>query len=85
MTERGNIPEGVILYSTPFCVPCDQLKDYLAARDVPFVVRDLMMDEEAAERLEEFGIRSTPALEVNGKIYAGANLNPETIHALLGV
>ena len=77
--------DDVVVYSTPFCVPCDQLKAYLSERDVAFKVRDLMMDEEAAERLEKFGIRSTPALEVNGEIYAGAKLNPETIHDLLGV
>ena len=85
MAERKDDLEDVIVYSTPFCVPCEQLKDYLTAREVPFVVRDLMMDEEAAERLEEFGIRSTPALEVKGEIYAGAKLNPEKIHDLLGV
>ena len=75
----------VIVYSTPFCVPCEQLKEYLSAHDVAFVVRDLMMDEDAAERLEAFGIRSTPALEVGGEIFAGATLNPEKIRDLLGV
>ncbi len=75
----------VVVYSTPFCAPCEQLKRYLEAHDVPFVVKDLMMDEDAAEKLDDLGIRSTPALEVNGKIFAGAQLTPEKVDDLLGL
>jgi len=39
----------VIIYSTPLCAPCEQLKRYLSAMEVEFVVKDLLMDEEAAE------------------------------------
>ncbi len=41
--------ETVIVYSTPFCAPCEKLKRYLKAQDVEFSVVDLMMDEEAAD------------------------------------
>ena len=41
MSERD-----VVIYSTPFCVPCEQLKRYLDAHGVSFTTRDLMMDEE---------------------------------------
>lgn len=75
----------VIVYSTPLCAPCEQLKRYLAAHDVPFVVKDLMMDEDAADRLDDLGIRSSPALEVDGDVYAGAQLTPEKIDELLGL
>ncbi len=74
---------AVIVYSTPFCIPCEQLKQYLTDHNVVFESRDLMMDEGAAERLEAFGIRSTPALEVAGQIYAGATLTPEKVQELL--
>jgi len=73
----------VIVYSTPFCAPCEALKRYLADRDVAFKVRDLMMDEDAAKRLEAHGIRSTPALEIDGALYAGETLTPERLKDLL--
>lgn len=75
----------VTVYTTPFCVPCDQLKRWLKDHDVAFKVRDLMMDEEAQDRLEEKGIRSTPALEVDGEIYAGEALSPERVKSLLNL
>jgi len=78
-------PREVTVYSTPFCAPCEGLKRFLAARGVAFRVRDLMMDEDAQERLEARGIRSTPALEVDGEIYAGDALSPERVRALLGL
>jgi len=75
----------VIVYSTPLCAPCEELKAYLRARGVAFVVKDLLMDEAAAERLEARGIRTAPALEIDGEILAGAALNPQTVAALLGL
>lgn len=78
-------PREVIVYSTPFCAPCEGLKRFLAARGVAFRVRDLMMDENAQERLEEAGIRSTPALEIDGALYAAEQLEPERLEAMLGL
>lgn len=75
----------VTVYTTPFCAPCEQLKRFLADHDVAFRVRDLMMDEAAQDRLEAKGIRSTPALEVDGEIYAGETLSPDKVRALLGL
>lgn len=74
---------GVIVYSTPFCAPCESLKRYLTEKGVAFRVRDLMMDEEAADRLEAHGIRSTPALEVDGQILAGDALSPDRLSELI--
>jgi glutaredoxin-like protein NrdH len=75
----------VTVYITPFCAPCEQLKRFLIAHDVVFKVRDLMMDEDAQARLEARGIRSTPALEVDGAIHAGDALSPDKVRALLGL
>ena len=75
--------QSVTVYTTPLCVPCEALKRALKARGVPFRTVDLLMDEEAAERLEEQGIRSAPALEIDGRIYAGAALGDERLDALL--
>lgn len=75
--------QSVIVYTTPLCVPCEALKRALKARGVPFRTVDLLMDEEAAERLEGQGIRSAPALEVDGRIYTGAALADDRLDTLL--
>ncbi len=73
----------VIVYTTPFCAPCEHLKRYLDSQGVPFTTRDLMMDEDAQVKIDDAGIRSTPILEVDGELYAGEALAPEKIRALL--
>jgi len=78
-------PRQVTVYSTPFCAPCESLKRFLAAHDVVFRVRDPMMDEEAQARLEAAGIRSTPALEIDGALYAAEQLEPQRLEAMLGL
>lgn len=75
----------VIVYSTPLCVPCEQLKRYLAAHDVSFVTKDLMMDEDAAEFVEGRGIRTSPVLQVGETLLHGNDLEPSNIDALLGL
>ncbi len=74
----------VVVYTTPFCAPCEQLKRQLGARGVAFAVRDLLMDEAAADHLEAHNVRSTPALEVDGVLYAGDSLTPAQLDALFG-
>ena len=76
---------NITVYSTPFCAPCERLKQYLQANGVPFEGKDLMMDEEAAEMLEAKGIRSAPVLEIDGSFYFGPQLAPETLAPLLGL
>lgn len=77
-------PSGIVVYASPFCAPCEQLKRYLTQKGIEFQTRDVMMDEEAQDRLEEHRIRSAPALEVEGVIYAGDALTPEKINELVG-
>jgi len=78
-------PREVTVYSTPLCAPCESLKRYLAAHAVAFRVRDVMIDEEAQQRLEAAGIRSTPALEVDGALYAAEQLDPRRLETILGL
>lgn len=75
----------VVVYSTPLCAPCERLKQYLKAQGIPFEAKDLMMDEEAAEKIDDLGIRSSPVLEVDGKFYAGPQLTPENLAGVLGL
>ena len=64
-------------------MPCEELKRYLDSQGVPFTTRDLMMDEDAQDKIDDAGIRSTPILEVDGELYAGEALAPGKIRALL--
>ncbi len=74
----------IIVYSTPLCAPCERLKRYLREKSISFIAKDLMMDEEAADMLEEHGIRASPVLEIDGKYYYGSQLNPDKLAELLG-
>ena len=38
----------VIVYSTPLCGPCERLKGHLRAAGISFIVKDVLLDEEAA-------------------------------------
>ena len=78
------MPDDVIVYSTPLCAPCERLKRYLTSRGVTFTVKDLMMDEAAAELMESRNIRTSPALQVGDEILSGKDLKPERIDQLLG-
>lgn len=77
------MPQSIIVYTTPLCAPCEALKRALRARGIAFQTVDLLMDEEAAERLEEQGIRSAPALEIDGRFYTGAALTEYRLDAVL--
>jgi glutaredoxin-like protein NrdH len=44
-----------------------------------------MMDEEAQDKIDDAGIRSTPILEVDGELYAGQALEPEKVKELLNI
>lgn len=73
----------IVVYTTPFCAPCDALKRQLSMRGIPFRTCDIMMDEAAQKRLEALNIRSSPALEIDGEIYVGDVLGPDQIEDLL--
>lgn len=85
MSDTQVSPRDVVVYTSPMCAPCEQLKQFLKSHGVAFRVRDLLMDEDAQDRLDEARIRSTPALELDGKIYAGDALTPQKVRELLGL
>ena len=73
----------IILYTTPLCAPCERLKRILVTEGLGFTTQDLMVKEAAAARLEKQGIRTAPALSIDGQIYSGEDLNPDRLVALL--
>ncbi|MBC7078062.1 MAG: glutaredoxin family protein [Synergistales bacterium] len=78
-------PAKVTVYSTAFCAPCDGLKNYLKSNDIDFVTRDMMMEEDAAELIEDKGIRSSPVLQIDDVFYHGTDLNRDKLDVLLGL
>jgi len=40
----------IIVYTSPFCAPCEQLKKFLTSNGVAFEVKDLLMDEDAQDQ-----------------------------------
>ena len=75
----------VIVYSTPLCQPCEQLKSYLRDKGVEFTAKDLMMDEYAAEFIDDKNIRTSPVLQVGDALLHGVELEPDNIDRLLGL
>jgi glutaredoxin len=73
----------VVVYSTPLCEPCEQLKSYLRGRGIAFRVRDLLMDEDAAAELEQRNIWSAPAISVGDEFVEG--FDRARVDALLGI
>ncbi len=69
------------VFSSPLCAPCERMKAYLRERGVDFIVRDIMMDEEAALFLESKNIRTTPVLLLDGELIVG--FDRERIERLL--
>ncbi|MDA1073926.1 MAG: glutaredoxin family protein [Proteobacteria bacterium] len=75
--------QPVIVYTTPLCAPCEMLKRILTTEGIPFTVQDLLVDEAAASLLESRGIRTAPALGIDGEIYAGDDLRFDRLVELL--
>lgn len=62
------------VFSSLLCGPCERMKAWLTEHDYPFIVRDVMMDEEAGELLESHDIRTTPALQVGDRFIVGLDI-----------
>lgn len=73
----------IIIYSTPACAPCESLKRILVSEDLEFQVKDLLVDEQAAELMEERGIRSVPVLSIDGELHFGEALALDRLPELL--
>lgn len=73
MTGAATGPE-LTVFSSPLCGPCERMKVWLTERDYSFIVRDVMMDEDAGELLESHDIRTTPALQVGDEFIVGFDI-----------
>lgn len=64
----------VKIYSTPSCVYCKMLKEYLKQKNIPFedadVLSDLKAREEMVQKSHQMGV---PVTDIDGQIFVGFN------------
>ncbi len=65
---------SVIVYTTPTCGYCQQLKTYLWQRGVPFTERDVSREPQAAaEMVRLSGQQGVPVTSIDGQVVVGFN------------
>ena len=65
----------VKVYSTPACVYCHMVKEFLKNNKVKFEEIDVSTNEEAAhEMIEKSGQMGVPVIDIDGKIIVGYNI-----------
>jgi len=65
---------SVVLYTTPTCGYCHQLKAYLRQRGVPFTEHDVSRDQRAAaEMVRLSGQQGVPVTSMDGQVVVGFN------------
>ena len=81
MTEKRKIE--IFSAGCPACREAIQIVNEIAGSSTDVEVRD-MFDEEASSKAKEYGIRSVPAVVVDGKLAdccAGRGIDEETLKA----
>jgi glutaredoxin-like YruB-family protein len=65
---------SVIVYTTPTCGFCHQVKTYLNQRRVPYIERDVSRDQQAAmEMIGLSGQQGVPVVLIDGQLVLGFN------------
>jgi len=65
----------IIVYSTPTCGYCVQLKDWLKERNIEFKEIDLSQSQEAIDDfVKKTGQMAVPAIEIDGEIIIGFDI-----------
>ena len=65
---------SVVLYTTPTCGYCRQLKNYLHQRGVPYTEHDVSRDQAAAmEMVRLSGQQGVPVSSIDGQVVVGFN------------
>ena len=57
------------VYSTPACSHCEQAKEYLTDRAIPFIMVNLQEDTEAMNFVRSQGHRSVPQIYLEGLLF----------------
>ena len=63
---------SVIVYSTPTCPYCNQLKEYLSEKNVKYENIDVSTDQDKAqEMIKKSGQMGVPVIDMDGEILVG--------------
>jgi glutaredoxin-like YruB-family protein len=74
----------VLIYTTPTCPFCHQVKDYLTEKKIVFTNYDVTTDnDKAQEMIDKSGQMGVPVLDIEGKIIIG--FDREAINKELGL
>jgi len=74
----------IVVYTSPGCGVCSQVKNFLNGKDLEFEVRDIASDGKAQEELMAMGLAAVPVTVVgDGPPILGAKFN-EIEEALSG-
>jgi len=72
----------VKIYSTPTCVYCNNLKEYLSKKNIAFEVSDVSENEQELEKMVAIsGQMGVPVVEIDGNVVIG--FDKEKIDELL--
>lgn len=62
----------VIIYSTPTCIYCKTLKEYLSSKNIEFKDIDVTKDEKELEKMVAIsGQMGVPVIDIEGNIIIG--------------
>jgi len=76
--------ENVVIYTSPNCHDCHALKDFLSARGVLFIDKNIAEDKSAREELaNKYGRLATPTIVIGEKVFLGFSENRRAIEKLL--
>jgi len=74
----------VKIYSTPTCIYCQTLKQYLQEKNIQFEYIDVSQNKEAMEEMvKKSGQMGVPVVDINGEIVVG--FDKEKIDKLLNI
>jgi len=74
----------VKIYSTPTCIYCQTLKQYLQENNIQFEDIDVSQNKEAMEEMvKKSGQMGVPVIDINGEIVVG--FDKEKIDKLLNI
>ncbi|MGG3641427.1 glutaredoxin family protein [Bacillus gobiensis] len=79
--------EVVKVFINPTCGPCINLKEWLDEKDIPYIQRDVVNNQEAATEFKEIDGQFTPTTLITSgdEKYKVIGFNPQKIERILSL
>jgi glutaredoxin-like YruB-family protein len=72
---KKNMPK-IKIYTTPFCVYCKEVKEFLSKNNLDYLEIDVSQDEKALNYIvSKTGQIAVPVIEINNEIIVGFDKN----------